>query len=470
MNKKHVLEYEIECLSEISLSASNQSIGTLDSLDFIPGRTIWGLVANRAYQSGMTEQEAFRLFHQGAIGFRDAVLLQDGVRAYPIPRSWHVPKNRPSKEIFGGIPASDEQFKPYGEGWLTAERVPVAIERNYAMRTSIDRSGKARDGLLYGIPTIQAGTRFTGAIIGTQADVEQAWYFLKNQELTLGRSKNSEMGLVRFTQRTGASPSLGSNLAGSSRQIDFYCVSRCVLRSDETGAPTYLPAPSAFGLDDDWTFDETGSFIRVVKIVHFNGARRRPESERFAIERGSVIRFKTERGTLDTQRIQGVLDWGVGDFTEQGYGEVLCNPAWLAEGPFQLGTATSVAKPVKEPQDELFQWVRARVKQAKARDEAFERAQQEAQTLGRFRITPAQWGTLRHMARGARVRQHSPEAFQLALEAHLGSGRRKLDQEWTSSVKAKILAIAAEEDGPAKVEQLAAACARASAQEKGGVE
>lgn len=473
-------ELDLELLTDACLSTSNHSLGEPETHQYIPGRTLWGALATLAYRSwAFTEDEAFRIFHQGAVQISDALPLQSQHRSYPVPLAWHEPKNTPGQSLQNFALESvrkhcaGDQYQGKKGGWVSADRREIKVETDFSLRTSVDPSGKARQGLLFGLPVLRAGTRFHATLSGTKVDLDKVLALVKSQELRVGRSKNSELGLVRVKPRSQPAIRLEHG-AGSATTVSVFCVSRCVFRDPHTGAPTLLPKAAALGLPKDWEFDSASSFVRTVGVVHFNAKRGRPETERFAIERGSVLTFRGN--STDLAPVINFVTSGVGEHCGQGYGEVLVAPSWLTQDkPFSLEPPeVSTESGAKEPTDALFSWAQQRAGQKNRAIGLYSQAQEAADQLKRHRVPGSQWGVVRRMAREARFQSQLATRLWEDLfseeKGFLFSGKRKLSESWKRAMvplKQACEGNRSEQDLPMFLEFLASACMRPARESKG---
>jgi len=476
MSNPCILELELELLSDVCVSTSNRTLGPAGTFECIPGRTLWGAAASAAYRSGMAEDEAFRLFHQGAVRLLDAVPMHGNARTYPVPRSLHRRKDVSAAEAWNFTLREvreqwkDVQCKPVGEGWLTPDGTQVRVETLYTLRTSIDASGRAREGLLFGLPALRAGTRLWTALLGEKADVERvAALITLPGGIRLGRSRNVELGLVKVNRRTEPAARLAS-AEGATQRLSFLCASRCLFRDRATGAPTLVPSPEDFGLDSSaWVFDDASSFVRTARISHFNSKRRRPETERLAVERGSVLTFASRGPSVDPKTLGPLWALGVGEHRGEGYGEVVAMPTWLHDRSVVLREAGSCSVAVNPPPtDELFTWAS---ETGGARDqaaEAYGAADECARNfLRRHRVPPSQWGELRAKARSARFLGQPGAALRNEIEHWLKSGWRNLSPRWKAARGPLLEACTHHlDDLPLFLEHLASACMRPGLEEE----
>lgn len=464
------LNLELELITDVSLSTANHTLGDPETHLCIPGRTLWGAAASSAYRkSNISEDEAFRLFHQGAVKVLDAVPLVDNHRAVPIPRNWHKPKDSKTDQVHNFCirevreELRSQQCKPLGEGWVLSDGREVHIETNYTLRSAVDASGRAREGILYGVSAIRAGNLFTSQLIGDAKDVETVAALLVGQELRLGRSRNAEMGLVKIRKCSSDPVGLESGKA-QSKTISFLCSSRCVFYDPSSGAPTFTPSGTQVGLDAHWKIDLESSFIRTTRVVHFNSKRGRPESERFAIERGSVLTFTTDSHAVDIQSVVERTMHGIGSHCGEGYGQVIVSPSWVTQ---RQATLREKQRPTRsqsapEPTDPLFQWVKKQAKEQKQIIESLNEVQNKAADLRACKVPPSQWGEIRRMAREARFRKDSDEKLISRVEKYLMEGKRNLSRPWKRARPTLIEAMKNYKSGPLPtyLEILAGSCMR----------
>jgi hypothetical protein len=467
-----VLELDLVAVTDLCLSSSNHTLGRAETHDYVPGRLLWGALANRAYRAGLPDEQVFRLFHQGALRILDGVPALGESRAYPAPASWHFVKDSDGLTCFNFADAAvqqaclqgEKQYKACRSLWLTCDRQCVKHDADYSLRTAVDPTGKARDGLLHGLSVLRAGATFWSAIMYEEKDEELIEPLLAG-ELRVGRSRNAELGILRVAPRKNAIKRL-THGKGKTNVVSVFCVSRCLFRNPATGAPTLRPEASQFCLPSDWALQPGLSFIRLANIVHFNSKRARPETERFAIEAGSVLTFCGE-GAVDLERLTHTMARGVGEHRGQGYGEVLLSPSWLTETadiPLCV-QAGRKGRQAPEPSDELFRWAKTRAVQRESMVSLHKRASAAAAEFRTLGVPSSQWGVLRSKAREARF-LGSTDLFEQLFKngGYLDSGKRKLSRPW-EKVRDKLEKVCKDQraDLSTFLELLAGACMRPSA-------
>jgi CRISPR-associated protein Csx10 len=488
-------DFVLELLTDVSLSAAARTLGAHETLDYVPGRVLWGVAASRAYASGMDEAEAFRLFQQGAVRFFDAVPCLTSAsgsdlegatewrRAAPTPRSWHRRKYG-TEEVRNFVfpeqrrEAEGQQFEQLPTDWRAPSGAVVHTASSFTMRTAVEPTGRAKTGLLFGMAAIQAGTRLHACVDGSEADVELVCALLAG-ECRVGRSRSAEYGLVSIRRLDGAVSSLRDAPARSVDRVAILCLSRLALRDPLTGAGTFLPVPSAFRLGDGWEFDLESSFVRTASYSPYHQKRGRPESERAVIEHGSVLVFERKFPGPDVSldELRPLLSGGAGEWRHQGLGEVAVDPEWLTEArpKFPEEEATAQLPPPLVPDDELYRWASEQADLRRSAREQFNWAERNARAMGAFGLPASQWGMLRALARQARYRADGPRWLASELERLLGRGVRALSGRWGKRVQgttaAQTLLDALKDAGaelPVRLELLAGRAARPVEEDRGG--
>ncbi len=439
------VDLELELLTDVSVPESSRTLGGGRTLDYVPGRALWGAAATAAFRQGKSAKEALELFWGDAVRILDAVPMVGDARAFPSPRSWHEPKYGGqvlNLSLPGVRPLDDVQYRPVPTTWRTPDFTAASIERRYSLRTSVGATGRAREGLLFGIDAIPQGTRLHGRLEGEAAALEQVLRLLEG-ELRVGRSRSAELGLVRCKAASVEAKGLDV-VQGTASRVRFLCCSRLALRDAASGAPTFRPRPEDFGLPGSWAFEPEGSFVRSARYSPFNGKWVRPELERHVIDLGSVLTFCAEdSGSVDLADVRAAVAGGVGVWRTEGLGQVVVEPSWLTEPAISLPDAEAGASrsttPAPKPADELFEWASAAARDRRAAREAYAWAVEEAQRFAGPSPSPSQWGLIHRLAREARHRQDGARWLRTRIERHVSQGVSSLSSGWGSGAKGERL-------------------------------
>jgi hypothetical protein len=417
---------DIELLDDAAITRSSATVGGHESLRYIPGATLLGAVARRAYPKDDPDR-AFRIFHCGAVRFGNGLpLASDGKTiSVPMPLGLHKHKvPEPGREtVHYNLARGREQARQYTqarEGFVTAGGELVEPEVSSSMRTAVDAHGRARDGFLFDIEAIRRGTRFR-ARIDAEHDEDLAFVaeHLVDREISLGRSRSAEFGRAKVTR----APEAESRTAADDELIGaalFLCISDLALRDPETGQPSLRPTAATFGLAG-WTWNANQSFLRTRVYSPFNSHRRRPDLERQVIVAGSVIVFDQGANAAPANRaaVRAAIERGIGEYRAEGMGQLELEPGILLNATVDLckPTPSSTAAVEDTPADsrgELAAWIEDQVRDRRAHDDAWETATAWLRALkdAKAALPPAQWGDVRAFAR----RNGPASAEQLSKE------------------------------------------------------
>jgi hypothetical protein len=409
---------EVQLLTDVAVTETSATIGGHRTLPYVPGSQLLGALARVAYASiqGASHDLAFRVFHSGEVRFGNALPASaSGEPGLPMPFSLHLPKgtdripadgkgvralNASRKAIPRGL-----QYRDIRTGFVTRSGERVETRRRGTLRTAVDESGRARDGLLFGLTGLSAGQRLLARIDADDpALLESVRLHLCGREIRIGRSRAAEYGLAAIRERDPWSEPRASS--ASTQQLLLWCVSDLALRCPESGQPTLSPCAKHLGLPGSWSMVPSQSFLRTRRYSPFNGYRGRPDLERQVIAAGSVLVFRGSE-PVSISAVEDQLRAGVGDYLQDGLGQVLVEPALLADEEPELVAANRDAQPshVASPRAALVSWLEGQEQQARATDKAWDHAQTWLRTLRAKvwkRISAAQWGEIRIIARRAR--------------------------------------------------------------------
>lgn len=327
----------IELLDDVVLSATSATEGGHESLDYIPGSTLRGVVASQIYRK-LGDDVAWLVFHAGKVRFGNAYpITEDGLVGFPAPLSAHYPKAIVSSDLRA---AGHEHLFNLQDRWPMGAGQPEQLRKAYlvgdgrwlkvlfggTIKTAINpESGTAAEGQLFSYSTLAAGQRFA-AWIGFDREandlIDRIRKIFSAGRLHLGRSRSAEFGRARcevgpLTER----PALSSE-SRSDGVTTVYCLSDLAL-VDEVGMPVREPTAEAFALAGG-KIDWNRTFLRTRSLSLFNRALGSPETERILIEKGSVLAFTGAKSVHG-----GLIE--VGAFREVGCGIVWINPPFLRD-------------------------------------------------------------------------------------------------------------------------------------------
>lgn len=338
------LWYHAELLSDVVVSAHSATTGGHETLDYLPGATLLGVLASQLYSS-LTPEDSFTAFHSGELVFVDArpVTQESMIPAIPMPISLHIPKISNNKANLHNFAhpqhqrQSGHQYKQLRHGYLRVEDHQVTQIQPQAKSTRakvglanspLSKHKRNKENQLYTYNAIGAGACYLYEIRALTIKAEHVLQQIADHlgecaYLRIGRSKRTEYGSVQI-KPIPAPPA--PTLCTDGSHLCFIALSDTAFRDPVTGAPRLIPNAQDFGLPEHSELDWSLTHLRRRGYSPFNGKRRLYDLERQVITRGSVVTFKLCKGdTFDFKSLSTHLSWGLGDYTEGGLGQWLVN-------------------------------------------------------------------------------------------------------------------------------------------------
>lgn len=421
-------ELRVTLLSEATFTADSATTGAATTLAYVPGATLYGAAAAALApgRAGALSRVAFfQAFVAGEVRFSDGLPEVSGEIALPCPLSLHGPKGGPSSGEAWNLARAErpgEQVEQLRGGFVTSSGHTFVPAVQRGLRTAVGPDGRARDRHLYGLATLPAGLTFRARLEGADAALVDRVRDALAGRVSLGRSRSAELGLAEIV--VAAAPAVPVE-HGKTDQFVLLCASDLALRDRDTGAPTLHLTAAALGLPSTYQILWDRTFVRSRRYSPFNGHRRRPELERQVIVAGSVITVQAP-AAVERDEVRRWLANGVGEYRNQGLGQVLVDPTLLASARVPLCPAREpAADSLPLPNDALASWVAQQAATRRADEHAAEIVASLIEPLAEFRVSRAQWGTVRQIARTMRRAAAGPAALEDALRRHLDEGRTK---------------------------------------------
>lgn len=423
------IHLRITLLTDASFQASSATVGPVETLSRVPGAALLGAAARRLYTHVGTD--AWDLFHSGRTRFGDGLPEDSGAPAgpaLPMPLSLHVPKGKRDRRTSGNeiyltsyilnfaqMSARDRPLaESLREGYLGAQLQWILPARHVSMRTAIGEGGRAREGLLYQVSALPAGSVFLAridlddAIAHRSADLIQAF---DGVELELGRSRSAELGRARADVVAPVADALRAQGTLSGERVLLWALSDLALRDPGSGSPSLTPWAPAFGLPERASWRPEDSFLRARSYSPYNSKRQANDLSRQVIAAGGVICFQVPGGLSATERaaLLDRLSRGVGHHRAEGLGQLLADPSLLmaqrpveAEDWADAPLAERAPRRPAPPPGDLARWLLDRGREDRGREQALSLSAQWSERLkGMPRVSPAQWRRLGATARRA---------------------------------------------------------------------
>lgn len=353
---------EISLCSPALLASAPPASNQLDTLRFIPGNTLRGVMARRYLDLGHSpESEEFqRLFVSGEVRYGFAFVKGSEV----LPLSARSCKYDAGFSVEGGhgvvdllLPGAGKESCPApGCGrpldhlhgfWLPQEKREVAVDTRLVTRTAIDpQRGTARSGQLYSQRVLAEGQAFFASLEAPEDLAPRILEILeKGFEAMLGTGGSRGQGWAEVRSAGEKQPGLGSARAryerfraGMERPVlAVTLLTDGLFRDDylrESSAPS-LADLAPLGIDpEDWQTQPARAFTSFRQVFGFDGIPLRlPRPPRIAVAAGSAFLFETVEGRDPVIPEGSGVGW-IGEVNGEGYGRaVLWHPFHVdAEG------------------------------------------------------------------------------------------------------------------------------------------
>ena len=328
------IQFKCRLLSDVILNQKAATEGPNSTLDFIPGSCFLGIVANH-YAKFEQEGTAMELFHSGKVRFGDAHPSQDGMRGLKIPASMFYPKLGLLYDelyIHHAIPditdpvLRKKQLKQCREGFYTFmdnKAQKVETETDFAIKSAYDRKmRRSKDEQMYGYESLCKGLELLfeievddEALVGS---IEEALVGIKK----IGRSRTAQYGLVDICP-VGFKNVESTQLSGDF--VTVYADGRLIF-IDEFGQPTFRPNEMQLGLPEQSHIIWGKSQIRTFQYSPWNYKRQCFDADRCGIEKGSVFVVDVTGCAITSMPLSKYI----GNYTNEGFGKVIYNPAFLS--------------------------------------------------------------------------------------------------------------------------------------------
>lgn len=337
---------ELELSAPTLLAAAPPASNLIESLTFVPGNTIRGLLASRWLDLGGDPAggELRRLFVDGEVRFGFGFL--DGAEVVPLS-AWSC-KYEPGfledghgvRDLLlgagnGRCPGCRRALDRFEGYWLPETREQVSVKTRLITRTAIDPArGTARAGQLFSQRVLAEGQTFP-ATIEAPDDLAPALEALVAEPFTgrIGTGGSRGQGWVEVRRTDPAGARRGSARERSERF--FTAAGRPVLAvtllTDSLFRDDYLRQATAPRLADleplgvrpeDWE-PHPEAWLDVRRVFGFDGVPvRLPRAYRLAVAAGSVFLFAAREGAKP-EVPEGDGEGWIGEGNGEGYGRAV---------------------------------------------------------------------------------------------------------------------------------------------------
>lgn len=331
------LKFRCTLKSDIILNVKSASEGPNASLDFIPGSCFLGVVAKELYDS--SNEKSFVLFHSGKVRFGDAHPAMDKFRTLRVPSLWYAPKGEKlsegnvvvwpeysRKDDNEGPDGNPRQFKQCRTGFyaftdLTNTATPYNATKTVAIKSAYDSEKRcSEDNKMYLYESLATDQVYYFTV---EIDDESMVSVIKDAlsgMRHIGRSRTAQYGLVEIEEHPDFIE-YSAKTADNGNEARIYADGRLIFL-DKNGMPTVTPTEDEMGLPAGSRIDWSKSQTRTFQYSPWNSKRQAFDTDRYGIEKGSVIVVKFPDGIA-------ISDGYIGSYNNEGFGKILVNPAFL---------------------------------------------------------------------------------------------------------------------------------------------
>ena len=372
--------YSLTTLDPVIVSQNNATTNNHLCLDYVPGSAILGALASKLYPT-LNEKTSWEMFHSGLVKFGPCYPIKNNQLALPIPASWHFQKgqnafsdgklNNSAIENHANANYQRQQgvqYKQCRDGYITPTSHAANTNKAIAVKTAVERStGIAKEGSLFSYSYIDSKQTFIGWIESDNSEYLNNICTVLNEQLSIGRSRNTEFGRVKINilpEYSQTTPAINT------QWLTIWCLSDCQCINAH-GLPTFSPNLTELITDAKGTLNLEKSFIRTTKVSRFNQKRKGYDSEQLLISKGSVLVYKLTTPLTQLQ-INDLQHQGIGINCQQGLGWIMVNPDWsqqtnaLANNPLFNTIELVQAKEVSfsnKPNSPLTLWIESKLNQ-----------------------------------------------------------------------------------------------------------
>ncbi len=348
------LKYRIQALGPLVLSARHGDGNMIETLKFIPGRTVLGMLASRFIRknnikpSDACKNEKFHdFFLKGHISFHNAYICRKDDRGdfhgfFPAPLSLHKKKRDNDHKLYDLLICEDmpETQTKFIEGFCRIEEDTVSIAD---VETSLNfhhmrdpETGMSAEGIIFNYQSIAKDQIFQGEIIGSKEDLQH----LKDICQTgwtgyAGRSRNAQYGRVRFEFDQDGPVPVAVSPPGAENSITL--LSPAIFYNENGFASTDKSVVETYiGAKIEKMFaapEEMETFVGVWRL-------KRPSEACFRA--GTCFLLKPLSGDIKN-KIAEMQKTGIGERVNEGFGQ------------FCYGLQQAEELTLRSPREELFE-------------------------------------------------------------------------------------------------------------------
>lgn len=339
-------------LADVVLNQNSSTEGANITLDHIPGANFLGVAAAAMGYGSLEPELAYTLFHSSRVRFVDGHLLHQEQRSLKVPLDWYFPKGESlvNKCYLMHKTPKDElakfQPKQARSGYFTLDGALIRARKSTALKSAYDRDKRrSEDGKMFVYEALNAGQQWQFYV-----DVDAAACVYSEQLIAaltgvrfLGRSRSAQYGRVEI-DFVGEEDLASLYFEQETGQVVVYAASPLAFNNDFGFARTKVSA-SDFGLEGKVLYDKCQ--VRTRQYAPWNAKRGTRDADRLVLDKGSVFVIELSEAASSSAPLTGV-----GNFRNEGLGQVLFNPSFLG----QSDDRGRLQMPLREEEPTTQEW------------------------------------------------------------------------------------------------------------------
>jgi hypothetical protein len=329
--KMKKITFKCTLLSDIIINRKSATVGNQLTLDFIPGNNFYGIVANKLYNdSSVSDEVRYDVLHSGKVRFGDAHPSRGNDRAVHVPAAMFYPKlagientyinHAINRESVDQAKLNDLQLKQCRTGFYifkNKQGEPVEVAKTFSLKSAYDRDKRrAKDSQMFGYESINKGLELIFEVY-IDEDITTNIVDLLVGTQRVGRSRTAQYGLVEIRKLAETDVTNNPEIKEGD-EFYVYADSRLILK-DEYGNAS-ADARYMFN-SDECELILAKTQVRLFQYSPWNYKRQSHDTDRYGIEKGSVIAFKAKKAFTPSHF--------VGLYQAEGFGHILINPDFL---------------------------------------------------------------------------------------------------------------------------------------------
>ncbi len=337
----------------------------VESRDYIPGTHLLAAITKLFNH----QLNLFNHVVNGDIQVSNAYLEYDNKRGLPVPMALFYKKDDNSGEVYNRLmttQAAEQQLKQHRNGYIIDThlfKTPLQLTTHGTIDDKSQRPTETVGGV-FSFEAIKTGTCLQSVLKLRQSIANQLkqthgnnWWQVLNTDISIGKSKKDDYGWIELKAANPTKPS-GITIENHKSELTVWLCSDLLLRNsrlrpstDITDLQKELENHLGISLSPRNTADERLSvLIRTTRTDGWHQNWGKPHSSYIGLAAGSCIVFECKQGELDNNKLQALMQRGLGERRAEGFGEVRFNPSLLNKETAALSEEKQL-----ELKDEFFE-------------------------------------------------------------------------------------------------------------------